>query len=280
MSDEIRNVCVGEADLSEVINGNREAWERVVHVALQQLAAGQPEPWKLLIACVLDEDKGAHGHGVLKNRLYERLVGRSAIERDSSGLELLVAECLARVSQKDQYAWKVLQEFTYHLLIRKCETMLRTKISKSNPLITANTLAAEVFLRLNNAIFEKTTVTPKTSREYFGLIARNMRWQLTDMLRRPAANSGGTSILQNLAITSGVDLHVDDMDAWSKFWEVVDTLTDTQREVFDMLWIHEMTQYEAAAMMGLTRDRVKDIWRDVRLHIAKQCGGTSPSFGR
>jgi predicted XRE-type DNA-binding protein len=46
------------------------------------------------------------------------------------------------------------------------------------------------------------------------------------------------------------------------------------------LWIHELSQYEAANVLGITRDKVKDLWRRIRLHIATNCSELAAHIGR
>ena len=49
-----------------------------------------------------------------------------------------------------------------------------------------------------------------------------------------------------------------------------------QREVFDLIWMNELSQYEAAKELGIKRDRVKDLWRDIKIKIAEECEEALP----
>ncbi|MEM7561270.1 MAG: sigma-70 family RNA polymerase sigma factor, partial [Planctomycetota bacterium] len=177
-------------------------------------------------------------------------------------------------------AWSVLQEFTFAQVIKKCEMIIRSKISRSNPVITENGVAAEVYLRLDKAMRENKSATPKTAREYFGLAARNIRWQIDDLLRKPKNAQQESGVFADLAASTGVSTEVLKMDVWLKFWTAVSELPKEQREVFDLIWMNELSQYEAAKELGIKRDRVKDLWREIKIAIAEQCEETLPHLGR
>ena len=49
-----------------------------------------------------------------------------------------------------------------------------------------------------------------------------------------------------------------------------------EREVFDLLWYHGLTQDEAAALIGVSVRTVKSRWRSARLRIAEALGGELP----
>ena len=174
----------------------------------------------------------------------------------------------------------MLQEFTFAQVIKKCELIIRSRISRNNPVITENGVAADVYLRLDKAMRDKQSAMPKTAREYFGLAARNIRWQITDLLRKPKNEQEEPGVFQDLAQSTGVSTEALDLEAWGRFWLAVVKLPEEQREVFDLIWINELSQYETAKQLGLKRDRVKDLWRSIKIKIAEECVEVLPHLGR
>jgi RNA polymerase sigma factor (sigma-70 family) len=156
-------------------------------------------------------------------------------------------------------------------LIDQCGRIIQQELSRPNPLITANSVLAEVYGRLRKAM-ESDNVRPQTAREFYGLAARNIRWQIQDMIRKPSHGQSEEGVLENLAVSRGMTTQLLDREKWRRFWTAVDTLTPEDREVFDLIWIHGLSQYDVAAETGVTRNKVDTVWRRIRLSIAKSCG--------
>jgi RNA polymerase sigma factor (sigma-70 family) len=67
--------------------------------------------------------------------------------------------------------------------------------------------------------------------------------------------------------------------AWAEFHDQVDRLPAEERETFDLLWYQELSQAEAAALLGVSERTVKRRWASARLRLAKVLAGTLPVFG-
>jgi RNA polymerase sigma-70 factor (ECF subfamily) len=61
---------------------------------------------------------------------------------------------------------------------------------------------------------------------------------------------------------------------WTEFHEAVARLPDDLRPVFDLLWYQEMSQAEAAALLGIAVPPVKLRWMKARLQVQQALGGT------
>ena len=173
----------------------------------------------------------------------------------------------------DSSAWDELITHAFERLVAQCGRIIGQQLSRPHPLITENAVAAEVHQRLRKAM-EADNVQPKTAREFFGLAARNIRWQIQDMLRKRTEQQGDTSLFAQL--TAGTGAHTpaklaQENEQWELFWKTVDQFTDDEREVFDLIWIHGLSQYAAADTIGKTRNQVDSIWRRVKMKIAKAC---------
>ena len=55
------------------------------------------------------------------------------------------------------------------------------------------------------------------------------------------------------------------MAEWQDFHARVGKLPDEEREVFDLLWYHELSQEEAGAMLDVSVRTVRRRWRSARL---------------
>lgn len=60
---------------------------------------------------------------------------------------------------------------------------------------------------------------------------------------------------------------VHELRQWARFHNGVDSLPDEQREVFDLIWYHEMNRDEAADLLGVPRPQVRRLWRSARLSL-------------
>jgi RNA polymerase sigma-70 factor (ECF subfamily) len=65
---------------------------------------------------------------------------------------------------------------------------------------------------------------------------------------------------------------------WQDFHQYVDRLPDEQREVFDLLWYHDLSQDEAAELLGVNVRTVKRRWREARLKLHQLLGDQESAF--
>ncbi|QGJ71203.1 Hypothetical protein PBC10988_29070 [Planctomycetales bacterium 10988] len=186
-----------------------------------------------------------------------------------------IEECLERLNRGDKTAWEELNTHAFDRLIVQCRRIIRQKLSKPNPLITENALAAEVYQRLTSAM-QKKNVQPKTAREFFGLTARHIHWQILDMLRKRTENQAEEDLLYSLTGEKNPSQDAEQNEAWLRFWTAVDGFSEEEREVFELLWINGLSQYEAAQTMGKTRNRVDSIWRRIKIKIVQSCDDLQP----
>ncbi len=78
----------------------------------------------------------------------------------------------------------------------------------------------------------------------------------------------GTSPLQGAERgTSGLDPAA--LAEWAEFHQRVETLPLELREVVDLLWYQELTQDEAAELLGTSSKTVSRRWREARLMLAE-----------
>ena len=67
------------------------------------------------------------------------------------------------------------------------------------------------------------------------------------------------------------------MQEWGEFHTSVNELPEQQREVFELVWYHELSQPEIAELLGISTRQVKRIWRSAKLSLYEQLNGEIPS---
>jgi RNA polymerase sigma factor (sigma-70 family) len=119
------------------------------------------------------------------------------------------------------------------------------------------------------------SVRPQTVRQFFALVSKHMRWELNDLVRRldeqptlvelddekMSAPSSGSSLLT----PNG-----------RRMLQAIDRLPDDEREVFDLLRIQELTQVEAAEVLGVSAKTVQRRLNRALLLLAKELDDLRP----
>ena len=129
-------------------------------------------------------------------------------------------------------------------------------------------------LRLRRALEQ---VSPGTVKEFMGLAALQIRRELIDLARHYAGRKGhdfagprpaaGRDSMQ--AIEAGESTHdPKKLVLWSEFHRRVGELPTDERESVDLLWYQELSQEEAAEVLGVDKSTVKRRWRAARLKLA------------
>lgn len=165
-------------------------------------------------------------------------------------------------------------------------------------------------LRLRRALDE---VAPKTAAEFYGLAAEQIRRELLDLTRyyfgrggergaataeppsdgpapekirdgekRPGRARVMTSLGENQSLEGGPPApgqnthNPHELAAWSEFHQQVAALPAAERQVVDLLWYQELSQPEAAEVLGVDVSTVKRRWRSARLLLHEKLQGWLP----
>lgn len=122
-------------------------------------------------------------------------------------------------------------------------------------------------VRLLRALGE---IKPKSTREFFGLAAMQIRRELLDMARRyQGANGLGrrqAKSLQAPATDSShgidpADVNVpDDLELWARLHENVERLPTLEREVFSLVFYHGWKQADIGALLQIDERTVRRRW--------------------
>ncbi len=142
-----------------------------------------------------------------------------------------------------------------------------------------------VALRLCRAL---ETIRPESVHSFIRLAALQIRRELIDLARHYEGpeglgrHHGSRAGPDGAGTTSEPPDSSSDTDdparlaSWSEFHETIESLPDAEREVFDLLWYHGLTQREAAALLGVTERVAKRRWRSARLKLHEMLDGRMP----
>ena len=142
-------------------------------------------------------------------------------------------------------------------------------------------------LRLCRAL---STVTPDSPRDFYRLAALQIRRELIDLARHHYGPLGGgahhasegksppdqSGISPPAYEAADVSQEPGRLALWAEFHRQVDLLPDDERETFDLLWYQDLTQLEAAEIVGMSDRTIKSRWRSARLKLHAALGGVLP----
>lgn len=189
-----------------------------------------------------------------------------------SNTTVRIANCLERLASGDERAR---EDLIAHALRRL--RVLTERMFRDYPRLHRWEQADDVFqqamLRLDRAL---RAVTPRTTVEFLGLASLQIRRELSDLVRRHFGPEGiGANHASVLPMTDGI-AQLDPIDSthdpdqlrfWSEFHEAVDLLPDAERQVFELLWYHELTHAEAAEVLGIELRQLRKLWQEARLRL-------------
>ena len=140
-------------------------------------------------------------------------------------------------------------------------------------------------MRLNRAVKQ---VQPESVRAFFGLAALQIRRVLIDLARHYGGPQGqGAHHATAAAAPSATRSDLinrqpapDDepltLAQWQEFHELAGKLPQPEREVFDQMWYHGLSQTEVASVLEISLRTVNRRWQSARLKLYDAMQGQSP----
>ena len=124
-------------------------------------------------------------------------------------------------------------------------------------------------------------VQPDTLRQFLSLAALRIRRVLIDLARHyygplgpganqqvaPAETDASALYVETPDSALSASQGVMKLEAWQELHEAIEALSDEEREVVDLLWFHELTQVEAASLIGVDVRTVQRRWQRARLRL-------------
>jgi RNA polymerase sigma-70 factor (ECF subfamily) len=133
----------------------------------------------------------------------------------------------------------------------------------------------KAMLRLYRALEH---VKPSDVTSLLGLLARQIRWVLRDLVReaaraKPVAYVGDVREDSSPADPAG---EPQSQMQWADFHSAVEAMPDDEREMFDLLFYQVLSQADAAALLGTSVRTVKRRWQQARLLLHDALRGDWP----
>jgi RNA polymerase sigma-70 factor (ECF subfamily) len=114
-------------------------------------------------------------------------------------------------------------------------------------------------------------VSPADPRQFFGLAAEQVRRELIDLARHYYGPHGlGANYASRAGSAPDAPAPGGDPDGladWQAFHEGVAALSESDREIFGLLYYQGLSQGEAAGLLGLTVAAVQQRWQRARLRL-------------
>jgi len=190
---------------------------------------------------------------------------------------LFVRNCLKRMEAGDDSA----QDELIAAVCRRMQQLARRMLNDYSRLRRweeTDDVFSGAALRLSKAL---KSVTPESPRHFYRLAALQIRRELNEMVRRHCRGNGPMVLNQSDSAehSDASDTSVPMMDPadvthdpsrlakWVELHEAVDALPADQREVFEAIWYHQISQTDAAEMLDISRRTLIRRWQAACLSL-------------
>jgi RNA polymerase sigma-70 factor (ECF subfamily) len=182
---------------------------------------------------------------------------------------------LARLRAGDQNARDELVEHTHDNLRHRAHQMLRG-FPRVRRWEQTEDVLQNAWIRMCRAL---AAAVPKSAQHFYKLASKQIRRELLDLVDRYQGPLGlganhhtdptGGAVTRALG---GVE-EPSNLAEWGEFHRIVEGLPEEWREVFGLLWYHQLTQAEAAEVLGVSERTLKRRWQEARIALAQALGG-------
>lgn len=154
------------------------------------------------------------------------------------------------------------------LIGHACERLrlLTRRMLRGYPLVRrweqTDDVLQNAMLRLYRAL---ANVTPDSLRHFYNLAALQIRRELLDLAKHHARNDGQIEPGE----PPDADGEPSSLVEWSEFHSLVESLPAEEREVFALVWYHDLSLAEAAEVLGVSTRTVIRRWQAARIRLQK-----------
>ena len=195
---------------------------------------------------------------------------------------------LERALTGDPEARQLLLEVARDRLMRHARRFLHGRYARLEPFAQTDDVVQQLYLKIlknQDRFWVNARGEPvQTLAEFFGHTSAWLRDVLCDQLRKEYGRDdnhpavlpldGGPSDTGPRYEPSSSTADGEKLRRWTEFHEAAARLPDGLRAVFDLLWYQELTQAEAAALLGIAVPTVKLRWMKARLQVQQALGGS------
>ena len=173
-------------------------------------------------------------------------------------------DLLGRVAARDPAARNELLTRTYANLERLTRSLL-----SAYPTVRRWEQTGDVLHRAAQRLLRALEhVRPDDARQFFGLAAEQIRRELIDLARHYYGKQGiGANHTSSPGTAVEPAAGSESLADWQALHEAVAELSDADREVFGLLYYQDMSQAEAAEVLGITTAAVQQRWQRARLRL-------------
>jgi RNA polymerase sigma factor (sigma-70 family) len=193
---------------------------------------------------------------------------------------------LERAVTGDVEARQRLLELTRDRLMGHARGFLHGRYARLEPFAQTDDVVQQLYIKIlqnQDRFWVNARGEPVRSlAEFLGHTSAWLRDVLCDLLRkeygrednRPAVLplDGGPSDAGPRHDLCSTTLDPEKLRRWAEFHEAAARLPDDLRAVFDLLWYQELSQAEAAALLGVAVPTVKLRWMKARLRVQQSLG--------
>jgi RNA polymerase sigma-70 factor (ECF subfamily) len=171
------------------------------------------------------------------------------------------------------------------LISRTCERLraLASRMLRRYPVVgrweQTDDVLQNALVRLCRAL---ENAPPESARHFYHLAELQLRRELLDLADRYRGPNGIGANHHTDPTGGAVARRPDPADGpqtiaeWAEFHRLIAHLSAEEREVFGLLWYQQLTQEEAAEVLGVSVRTVKRLWQATRLALARLCGDEAP----
>ena len=160
-----------------------------------------------------------------------------------------------------------------HLLCRTLLVRSYPRLARPPLNLEPEELLSAVVDRLLRALRE---IRPTNVRQFFALANRHMRWELNGLARRLDKEMPTGAINEEL-VQSPVSDDSELSPTAHRILDAVERLPDAEREAFDLIRIQNLTQPEAAEVLGVSESTLRRRLRRGLLLLTQKLSDLEPS---
>ncbi|MFT3686541.1 MAG: sigma-70 family RNA polymerase sigma factor [Phycisphaerales bacterium] len=143
--------------------------------------------------------------------------------------------------------------------------------------LQSDEMLSAVIERLIKAMRE---VRPETTRQFFALATRHMRWELNDLARRLDERGAGAVELREQFVSAPESSGSVLSPNARRMFAAIDALPEEEREVFDLVRIQGLAQTEAAEILGVATKTVQRRLNRALMLLAEELKDLRPATPR
>lgn len=198
----------------------------------------------------------------------------------NNGNTAQLEDLIIRMRKGDVAAQEELVNSAYQRLL-----YLTRKMLKSYPQVARWEQTDDVFQNAVIRLYKSLNkIEIKSAKHFLNLAAMNIRRELIDLARHQYGPMGEGAHHDTAAdrkespidIEPQTTMDPNKLAQWSEFHRHADELPAEEKEVFNLIWYHDVPQDEAAKLLNISKRTLERRWQSARLMLHKSLKGNLP----